>query len=316
MVHFLQFQHEFENQMTMTCFQSTVKLGGNGHIMMVRVNCVLAEQESSMKMALVIMDLMRDTSVNGRKVLHRERSEMMKMHQRNCALALCFLLINLRSVYGAELVVIRKEEIVKKPDGAQPVQRFQTGLGKLLADKMKRTVRYLDLPRKRFSAALDAGEGDVLCGYQPEWLPDQALWSHPFIPVVNVIISVKRAKRPFAISDLKGQRIGTLTGFVYPELEKVLGKDFVRDDGPSTESAMRKLAAGRYDYLITTMTALHNEMKKNALALDLYAPLIVREIKTQCALSTRSKIKIKELNAAIDSIVKSGELTELLQDSQ
>ncbi len=239
---------------------------------------------------------------------------MMIARRRYRALAVCLLLLSLRPVNGAELVVIRKEEILKKADGEIPVERFQTSLGKLLADKMKRKVSYLDLPRKRFSAALETGEGDILCGYLPEWLPEQTLWSRPFIPVVNVVISVKRAKRPLTISDLKGQRIGTLTGFVYPELEKVLGKDFVRDDGPSTESAMRKLAAGRYDYLITTMTALHNEMKENKLALDLHAPLVVQEIKTQCALSPRSKVNIEALNAAIDSIVKSGELTKLLQN--
>ena len=78
---------------------------------------------------------------------------------------------------------------------------------------------------------------------------------------------------------------------------------------------MRKLAAGRYDYMITTMSVLQNEMKKNELALDLHAPLVILKIKTQCALSTHSKIKIEELNIAIDKIVKSGELTELLQES-
>ncbi|MES2072555.1 MAG: transporter substrate-binding domain-containing protein [Pseudomonadota bacterium] len=223
------------------------------------------------------------------------------------------LLALVQAAHAAELVVIQREETSQNLADFAAGGRFQTKLGEMLAERMGRSPRFLDLPRKRMIDALESGDGDILCGYLPEWLPGAFDWSRPFIPVVQVVISASRAQRPLAISDLRGKRIGTVLGFSYPELEQELGKDFLRDDGPSMDSSLRKLAAGRFDHMVTTTSVLNAHLKQGDLPLPLHPPLVVKEFNTQCAVSRRGRIKLDELNKAIDSLAKSGELARLLQ---
>lgn len=236
----------------------------------------------------------------------------MKFFLRVQATAICSFLIAGLPVAAAELVFIQKEETEQKAGGAAG-GRFQSALGKALAERMGRTVRYLDLPRKRFSDALESGEGDVLCGYQPEWMPGAFDWSRPFIPVVEVLVTAARVPAPAALGDLKGKRIGTVLGFVYPELDKALGKDFVRDDAPSTNSSLRKLMAGRFDYMVTTMPMINSHIKDGEASVPLHPPLVIKEFQTQCAVSRRGNVKVEELNKAIDGLLKSGDFAKLQQ---
>jgi len=249
-----------------------------------------------------------------RTVLDRQTNsgaQKMKFFLRIQATAICSFFIAGFPAAAAELVFIQKEETVQKTGAAGG--RFQTALGKALAERMGRTVRYLDLPRKRFSDALESGEGDVLCGYQPEWMPGAFDWSRPFIPVVEVLVTAARVPAPAALSDLKGKRIGTVLGFIYPELDKALGKDFVRDDAPSTNSSLRKLMAGRFDYMITTMPMINSQLNDGEVSVPLHPPLVIKEVQTQCAVSRHGNVKLEELNKAIEALLKSGEFAKLQQ---
>lgn len=228
-------------------------------------------------------------------------------------LIIAILFARLLNADAAELIVMQKEELQQKSSSAPSPLRFQAALGQALAEQMNRKVRYLDLPRKRFAEALEAGEGDILCGYLPDWLPGAFDWSKPFLPVTEIVVTAKRAKKPASILELKGQRIGTLIGFVYPDLEKALGENFIRDDAPSIESSMRKLATGRFDHVATTAAGLHSQTMQKDFSLPLHAPLTIKEFKTQCAISKNGNVKVDEVNKAIDTILKNGKLTDLIQ---
>ncbi|MEB0029708.1 transporter substrate-binding domain-containing protein [Undibacterium sp. RTI2.1] len=214
--------------------------------------------------------------------------------------------------FGGELVVIEKEEITKKTADGAFVGRFQTDLGKLLAEQMGRTLIVLDLPRKRFSPALKSGSGDILCGFIPPWMPGDFDWSQSFIPMADIVISVSSVPKPASIQDLKNKRIGTVLGFTYPELENELGKNFLRDDAPSIDSSLRKLMAGRFDYMTTTMSNLNEHLRLGDLSVTLNPPLIIKQFNTKCAVSKNGRVKLSELNKAIDAIVKNGEFAKLL----
>lgn len=196
--------------------------------------------------------------------------------------------------------------------GYQPPTAFQDALGAALARQLGRPVQYVQLPRTRLMGALESGEGDILCSYLPEWLPGDVDWTQPFIPISEVILSSSRVKPPASVADLRGKRIGTVLGFRYPELEKVLGKDYIRDDAPSTALSLRKWQARRFDYLITPRYVIDRYMAEGSLPPDAHL-LTVYEVKTKCAVSRKSRISLAEFNSAIEALDKSGELAKILK---
>jgi len=211
----------------------------------------------------------------------------------------------------AELRFVVKNEDLPMPNPAA-VQRFQELLGTALAHSMGRKVRFIGLPRKRMAAALEAGEGDILCGYTPDWMPGTLEWSHAFIPVGDVLLSSGHVPAPTRIEELKGKRIGTVLGFSYPDVEKKLGAEFLRDDAPSSPLSLRKWQLGRSDYVLAPRASADKMIASGAMPPGAHI-LPVNEIKTMCAVPPHGNVSLKELNGAIDALEKSGEMARLLR---
>jgi ABC-type amino acid transport substrate-binding protein len=206
---------------------------------------------------------------------------------------------------------------VQKVDGMlsaapQIPMRFQNELGTALARKLGRQVHYVQLPRTRVMGALENGDGDVLCSTLPEWMPGDVDWTRAFIPVSEVVASSPRVKAPATLAELRGQRFGMVLGFRYPEVEKVLGQDYIRDDAPSTALSFRKWKAGRFDYLITPRTMIEREIALGTLPRGTHI-MTIYEVKTKCAVSRKGAISVAEFNNAIEALEKSGELAKLLK---
>jgi polar amino acid transport system substrate-binding protein len=201
-----------------------------------------------------------------------------------------------------------------------PMARFANGklvdgihkdIGEALAQGTGRSVTFLGLPRKRIASALEAGSADVLCSYVPEWLEGRFDWSSPFIPIVEVLIADRRAPRPNSLADVAGKRIGTVLGYAHPEMEEVLGKGFVRDDGPSADGNLRKLAAGRIQYALTGKAFLDHRLKLGDPPLSLHPPLVVKTYMGQCAVSRRGRVGLAEINAAIAKMLADGSVARI-----
>lgn len=194
----------------------------------------------------------------------------------------------------------------------QQTTKFQDQLGAALARQLGRPVKYIALPRRRLMAALENGEGDILCSYLPEWLPGAVDWTRAFIPTSEVVVSSPQVKRPETVADLRGLRLGTVLGYQYPELEKIIGNDYVRDDAPTSVMSIRKWQAGRVDYLITQRSAINQQVAEGNLQPGYHA-LVIYEVKAKCAVSRNSQITLNEVNAAINAMEKSGELATILK---
>ncbi|WP_426319266.1 substrate-binding periplasmic protein [Pseudoduganella sp. R-43] len=83
-------------------------------------------------------------------------------------------------------------------------------LGEALARGTGRELRFLLLPRKRIARALQQGEADILCGYTPEWIEGDYLWTEPVFTAEEVLVTDARHPQPHSIADLRGQAIGTI----------------------------------------------------------------------------------------------------------
>jgi ABC-type amino acid transport substrate-binding protein len=206
---------------------------------------------------------------------------------------------------------LQKVDGMMTPD-QQQTTLFQDKLGAALAHQLGRQVRYIALPRRRLMAALEHGEGDILCSYLPEWLPGAVDWTRAFIPTSEVVVSSPHVKPPATVADLRGLRLGTVVGYQYPELEKIIGNDYIRDDAPTSVMSIRKWRAGRVDYLVTQRSAVNRQLAEGGLPPG-YHVLVIYEVKAKCAVSRKSQITVDEVNAVINAMERSGEMAGILK---
>lgn len=206
---------------------------------------------------------------------------------------------------------------VEKVDGMlsanpQPKTEFQDKLGAALARQLGRPLQYVELPRTRVMGALESGEGDILCSYLPEWMPGDVDWTRAFIPISEIVVTPAHIKPPAALEELRGKRLGTVLGFRYPELEKIIGKDYIRDDAPSSMLSVRKWVAGRFDHLVVPSTYFNRQVADGHVPPG-YHVLQVYSVLTKCAVSRKSQIGVGQFDAAINALEKSGELAKILR---
>ena len=179
-------------------------------------------------------------------------------------------------------------------------------IGQALARSMGRQAKFLTLPRQRMVKALETGNADVICGYIPQWLHGRFNWTQPFLPTVEVLLTSVASERPRKLADVSGEVIGTVLGYKHPELERVLGAGFVRDDGPTTEASLRKLSVGRMRHAVTSEYIYYYRLKQRDPPMAVHPPLLVKRYMTQCAVSPKGQVTLAAVDAAIGQMVRSG----------
>ena len=108
-------------------------------------------------------------------------------------------------------------------------------------------------PHKRLEQVLRQGGADVLCDAHPAWAaePDKLAWSGSCLTDNAERVAAVGASLSARLKDLTLGRVGTVTGPVYPALSTAFAHPgVVRDDGPSDEVDLRKLLAGRTQYMV------------------------------------------------------------------
>lgn len=197
-------------------------------------------------------------------------------------------------------------------EGDRVVEGLHLDIGIALARRLGRELVARPVPRKRLAEALQRGEGDLLCDYQSDWLPGAFAWSRPFIPDQALLITAATAPAPTHLAALAGQPVGTVRGYVYPEVADALRAGFVRDDAPDALANLHKLSLGRVQHALTGRRVLEYQQRVGHFKLALHPPLVVSDVLAQCALSPSSPVGLAALNAAIQGLVADGELNRLL----
>jgi len=150
-----------------------------------------------------------------------------------------------------------------------------------------------------------------VCQYIPAWLAGHFNWSRPFFPLTDVVISDRAVAAPRKLADLAGGPIGTVLGYEYPDLALAMGGALVRDDAPSSDSNLRKIAAGRGSHAVTTRIFLNCHAKMGT-PLSLHAPLLVKNHQTHCAVSILAGVTAEQVNQAILGMTKDGTLHAIM----
>ena len=195
----------------------------------------------------------------------------------------------------------------------QVVDGLQHDIATELGHRLGRTLRFRVVPRRRVGPLLLAGdEADLICTYLPAWLAEPLQWSRPFWTTASSSSRPRRRPPPGRLQDVAGQRIGTIAGFEYSQAATVLGKGFLRDDGPNLESLLRKLALGRVDHALVGRASFEYLLRRGEVPLALHTPLLVAQWRTACALSPHAPLALADLDAALAAMQADGSLARIV----
>lgn len=185
---------------------------------------------------------------------------------------------------------------------SQVIGGIHRDVGLAIARELHAQPVFILLPRKRIPVALQQGKGHIACHFLPEWLPGEFDWSEPFMPNALLLLSNAWVPRPGSVAELRRVPIGTVLGFVYPDVERVLGADFVREDAVDATRNLLKFDAGRSNHALTGEVFLRYQQGRNKLALGVQNPLVVKRYLASCAVSRATPYPLAQINRAIHSV--------------
>lgn len=185
-------------------------------------------------------------------------------------------------------------------------------LGEALAARIGMKARFIVVPARRVSAALDQGEADALCYTTAQWIDArQVHWSRPLFDYTGVVARRADAPKVDQLSQLAGSTLGTVAGYHYPEVEQALSGRFQRDDAPDMSRNLAKLSAGRVRYALTEKLTLAYAMREESTrSLALALPTV--SYPTHCAFSTRRGLPLARLDQAVGALLADGSVERIL----
>jgi len=184
-------------------------------------------------------------------------------------------------------------------------------LGEAIAEQLHRKAVFVALPRKRSETALITGTVDGVCYARKEWTDITLYWSKPFIPNSNLLVAAAGVEPPKAIPDLKGQTIGTVLGYRYPELDAALGSAFRHEDAPNMASNIEKLRLSHVRYAVVDGAIFAYERKRDD-RLKQLPTLAISSFNARCGFSPASKIPFSDIDTAIDKLIDDGSFKRIL----
>jgi len=194
--------------------------------------------------------------------------------------------------------------------------RWYEALGQALGLPLEQVVR----SRRRLDASLLSGEADVLCLLHPEWVPSaerrRMRWAQePFLQVIEQIVAGPGVPLPRTLEDLQGERIGTVLGFSYPQLQPLFADGrLIRDDAPNEESLAAKLLKGHSRYAVLEQAQLNHLSHASMQGAQLRPTgLGVQPFEAFCALSPKGRVSLDAFNAAQSRLLQNAQLRARLQ---
>jgi polar amino acid transport system substrate-binding protein len=226
-------------------------------------------------------------------------------------LSTCAFAASLLLFFGRAFAAPGELVLIAPANHTMPMAQFEGGqlragilkdLGHVLAAKLGRSVRFVVVPGRRVAITLAQGKADGVCMVKPGWIDGDFQWSAELIPTGGVVLARSDAPVMRRLTDLRGKKVGTVGGYRYATLEAVLGKDFLRDDAPSTEHSRLKLLAGRTQYaLMELLSAAY--LVKNDPTGGLRLDITYEHGMARCAFSQLSQVPFGEVKRAIDSMI-------------
>jgi len=235
---------------------------------------------------------------------------------RGPALALAAILSCLSA--KAEDRVVR---FVAPQNLSMPLAAFRKGqltegiikdLGEAIAERMGRKAVFIAIPGKRAQQFLMEGSADGLCYISKLWADGSFNWTAQFIPDATVLAA--RPSSPFIkdFKELADQPVAITMGYHYARVERALGSHFLRDEAPSVDLDLEKLARGRVLYALVNKLAFDYETRIHP-EWHLRADQVFDPLSASCAFSFKSPLPFQDVNDAVDALVAEGRIAAILE---
>lgn len=178
--------------------------------------------------------------------------------------------------------------------------------------------RYLNIPRGRVETWLRAGRVDAACFLAPNWVrePDALRWSPPLFHIQQVVVSPPDAAPVTRASALFGKRVGTLSHYVYPELDGYFAdRRILRADAPSLDANVAKLERRRIDAFlfddVQTLYAIERGVLPGNVRID---PLWTAKDPVYCAFSPAFAARVPRWSEELQRLAASGRIERWIAD--
>ncbi len=186
----------------------------------------------------------------------------------------------------------------------------------LVAQELRSPVQYLDIPRARLESWLVAGDAEVSCFLNPDWVsqPQRFDWTDTLFFSRQLIIRRSDTTPIGRLADLYYKRVGTTFGFIYPELQQAFTERLiVRDDAHSLESNLKRLAQRRLDAVMAVDLSYFYLMQRQQFDTEFVADPIWSEAPgVFCAVSQQSPRR-QAILRAFSRLKAQGVIEQLLQ---
>ncbi len=193
-------------------------------------------------------------------------------------------------------------------------------LGDELAARLHLVPEYVNIPRKRLDGAIQKGDADVSFISSKKWTPNETayLWSEVLFVERDVFLFVRKADPPYErLEQMEGLKVGTILGYVYPELDSLFELGYlVRDDALNLEQSINKLLNGRVDVVVNADRMSEYLVKRKNLAGLLEFgrfPLDSNEIRARFSPEKLLPVKFEQINKALNEMIEEGFVERVLE---
>jgi len=203
---------------------------------------------------------------------------------------------------------------------AMPLAAFKDGkltggiikdLGEAIAGRMGRKAVFVAIPSKRAQQVLAAGGGDGLCYISKLWARGTFNWTPPMIPDATVLAARPDAPVITDFKELADQPIAITLGYHYAAVEQALGSHLVRDEAPSVDLDLEKLARGRVRYALVNKLTYDYELRIHP-DWHLRADSVFESFSASCAFSLKSALRFQEVAQAVNALIAEGRVSAII----
>ncbi|MFZ6862427.1 substrate-binding periplasmic protein [Undibacterium sp. Ji67W] len=187
-----------------------------------------------------------------------------------------------------------------------------------IAQKSGDQIEVQALPIKRLLNAFEIGSIDIEVGVNPKWRSASlvpGIYSDPFLVVSDILCyrfgEVKKNER---IADFSGDTIGVIANYSYPEFDPAFTSGLIkRADAFTNPNLLTMLKAKRFDQIIISQYVKQYWAKSDPAKYNCEEGRIVESSEVMLRVHPSKASALPRLNAAIESLKKSGELDAIIK---
>ena len=175
---------------------------------------------------------------------------------------------------------------------------------------------YKHYPARRAMKLFDSAGVDIEPGINPEWRNGaeiKGFYTIPFAEANDVLVfrknEVKKISKP---SDLAGERVGTVNGFIYPSFVSVFSRGLVfREDVRTELQIMTMLSRKRFDQVLIRKDTAKYLIRMNPQFNNLEVGAVISFVPIMFRLHPDKREAIERFNKAIKRLKNNREIEKI-----